>query len=106
MRSTIRRLLERRGATVVMAADGQEAETRLREGTFAVVLLDVMMPFLTGYQLLPIVRAAQPNARVMLMSGYTDAARGAGGEDEPDGFLEKPFTAKQMDEAIDKLLGR
>jgi len=106
VRSTIRRLLERRGASVQVAADGGEAASRLREGNFALVLLDVMMPKLTGYQLLPIARQTQPKARVLLMSGYADAARGRRGEDEPDLFLEKPFTAKQMDAAIDALLGR
>jgi signal transduction histidine kinase/CheY-like chemotaxis protein len=105
VRSTIRRLLERRGATVVVATDGGEAETHLREATFALVLLDVMMPRLTGYQLLPIVRETQPNARVLLMSGFTDGARG-GTQEEADAFLEKPFTAKQMDDAIDSLLER
>jgi signal transduction histidine kinase/CheY-like chemotaxis protein len=104
VRTTIRRLLERRKATVVTAADGAEAEASLHEGGFDLIVLDVMMPELTGYQLLPIARATNPNARVMLMSGYTDVARGAGGEAEPDAFLEKPFTSKGFDEAIDHLL--
>jgi CheY-like chemotaxis protein len=106
VRSTIRRLLERRGATVVLASDGAEAAARLRDGSYSLILLDVMMPKLTGYQLLPIARTAQPSARVLLMSGYSDAARGAQGEDEPDTFLEKPFTARQMDAAVDALIDR
>jgi CheY-like chemotaxis protein len=106
VRNTIRRLLERREATVVVAADGAEAEARLREGPYAFIVLDVMMPGRTGYQLLPIARQTNPDARVMLMSGYTDVARGIGGEDEPDAFLEKPFTAKGFDDAIDLLVGR
>lgn len=103
VRSTIRRILERRGATVVTADDGGEAEARLAQGTYELVLLDVMMPKRTGFQLLPIARTLQPDARVMLMSGYSDGERG-GGTAEPDAFLEKPFTAKQMDEAIDAAL--
>jgi signal transduction histidine kinase/CheY-like chemotaxis protein len=104
VRTTIRRLLERRGATVVTAADGGEAAAQLREGEYALVLLDVMMPHLTGYQLLPIAREAQPKARLMLMSGYTDATRGSGAEVEPDAFLEKPFSAAVLDAAVDRLL--
>jgi two-component system, cell cycle sensor histidine kinase and response regulator CckA len=106
VRATIRRLLERRGAHVVLAADGEEAKMLLAREPYALVLLDVMMPKVTGYQLLPIARRTQPTARIMLMSGYTDAAGGAGGEDEPDAFLEKPFTANEMDTAVDRLLGR
>jgi CheY-like chemotaxis protein/two-component sensor histidine kinase len=103
VRSTIRRLLERRGATVIVASDGDEAATRLRERTYDLVVLDVMMPKLTGYQLLPIARETQPKAKVMLMSGYTDA-RGGNGQLEPDAFLEKPFTAKQLEDLIGTLL--
>jgi signal transduction histidine kinase/CheY-like chemotaxis protein len=106
VRATIRRLLERRGARVVVASDGEEAEQLLAKEPYALVLLDVMMPKRTGYQLLPIARRAQPTARIMLMSGYSDAARGSGAEDEPDAFLEKPFTAKEMDTAVDRVLGR
>jgi signal transduction histidine kinase/CheY-like chemotaxis protein len=103
--STVQRLLTRRGAQVVVAANGAEAKARLEDGVYQIVLFDVMMPELTGYQLLPIARALQPTARVMLMSGFTEHTRRASaGGDEPDAFLEKPFTAKVLDQAIDELL--
>jgi signal transduction histidine kinase len=103
--ATVRRLLERRGATVVVATDGAQAKARLSEGEYQLVLFDVMMPELTGYQLLPFARELQPNARVMLMSGYTDHSLAAGSGVEPDAFLEKPFTAKALDRAIEELFG-
>jgi two-component system cell cycle sensor histidine kinase/response regulator CckA len=103
VRSTVRRLLERRGATVVTANDGLEAQARMREEAFALVLFDVMMPGLSGYELLPIARKLQPHAAVMLMSGFTERSR-ADSEDEPDIFLEKPFSTKTLDKAIEELL--
>jgi signal transduction histidine kinase len=103
VRATVKRLLERRGATVVTASDGTEAEARLRDGDFGLVLLDVMMPGANGYELVPIARATQPATPVMLMSGYTEQERGTGA-DEPDLFLEKPFTTKTLDAAIEDLL--
>lgn len=107
VRATIKRLLDRRGAEVVLASDGAEAHAKLSDGAYHVVLFDVMMPELTGYQLLPHARRLQPNATVMLMSGYTDQQRTAfAGDDEPDVFLEKPFTAKVLDRAIDEVLAR
>ncbi|HEU4613088.1 MAG TPA: response regulator, partial [Kofleriaceae bacterium] len=102
--ATVKRLLQRRGATVVVATDGAQAKAMLAEGEYHVVLFDVMMPELTGYQLLPFARELQPNARVMLMSGYTDHSRAAGTGPEPDAFLEKPFTASALDRAIEELL--
>jgi CheY-like chemotaxis protein len=46
----------------------------------------------------------QPDLPVILMSGYTARIRGEGGEDEPDAFIEKPFTAAVLDAAIDEVL--
>jgi CheY-like chemotaxis protein len=91
-------------AQVVVAANGAQAKVRLTQGEYHIVLFDVMMPELTGYELLPVARELQPKAKVMLMSGYTEHTRRGGGSDEPDTFLEKPFTAKTLDAAIDGLL--
>ncbi len=104
VRATVRRLLERRGATVVVAADGSEAEARLRDEQFQLVVTDVAMPGATGWEVLAVARATQPNVRVVLMSGYTEKLRGTGSEDEPDAFLEKPFTAKGLDSTVDEVL--
>jgi two-component system nitrogen regulation response regulator GlnG len=104
VRATVRRLLERRGATVVVAADGQVAEARLRDERFDLVVVDVVMPGHNGYDVLAVARATQPRLPVILMSGYAERTRGEGGEDEPDAFIEKPFTAKVLDAAIDEVL--
>jgi len=101
VRSTVQRMLVRRGAVPVVVADGAEAERMLRAQKFDVVLLDVMMPHLTGYQLVPIAREAQPTTPVILMSGYTDQARGV---EPPDMFLEKPFNASMLEAAIHNVL--
>jgi CheY-like chemotaxis protein len=106
VRATVRRLLERRGATVVVAADGLEAEARLRDEQFHIVVSDVSMPGCSGYDVLVVARATQRDVRVVLMSGYTEKLRGEGNEDEPDAFLEKPFTAKVLDTTVDEVLRR
>jgi PAS domain S-box-containing protein len=104
VRSTVRRLLERRGATVVLAANGVEAEERLRDERFDLVITDVVMPGRGGYDVLATARAVDPRCPVLVMSGYTDRARGEGGDQEPDRFLEKPFTARVLDAAIDDVM--
>jgi two-component system cell cycle sensor histidine kinase/response regulator CckA len=102
VRNTVRRLLERRGANVEVAIDGSDAEQKL-DGSFGLVILDVSMPGRTGYDVLAIARRRFPQTPVLLMSGYTEHTRGAGGE-EPDGFLEKPFTARALDALIDQIM--
>jgi len=51
-RETLARYLERLGHTVTMAENGQEAFVMLERCSFDLVLLDIMMPVLNGYELL------------------------------------------------------
>jgi two-component system cell cycle sensor histidine kinase/response regulator CckA len=102
VRTTVRRLLERRGAQVEVAVDGTDAEQKL-DASFGLVITDVAMPGRTGYDVLATARRRYPELPVLLMSGYTELKRGAGGE-EPDGFLEKPFTARALDTLIDEVM--
>jgi CheY-like chemotaxis protein/anti-sigma regulatory factor (Ser/Thr protein kinase) len=52
LRELLRRMLEREGYAVVEAGDGQAALERLREGTPGVILLDLMMPVMDGFEFL------------------------------------------------------
>jgi CheY-like chemotaxis protein len=97
VRATVQRLLERRAASCEVAADGAEAEALLRRGRFDVVLLDVMMPKRTGYELVALARATQAAAPVILMSGFSEQASDV---EPPDAFLEKPFHGAALEEAI------
>ena len=101
VRATVQRLLARRAAHAVVAADGAEAEQLLRTQQFDVVLLDVMMPRRTGYELVPVARETQPHAPVILMSGYSEQASNV---EPPDAFLEKPFNGQQLEETIHSAL--
>jgi DNA-binding response OmpR family regulator len=56
-REVLARRLERQGHIVALAASGQEALDLLRAGKFDLVLLDVMMPEMNGYQVLQYMKA-------------------------------------------------
>jgi class 3 adenylate cyclase len=51
-RDLLSRRLQRQGFTIVMAEDGQQALDKIRSQSFDLVLLDVMMPQMNGYQVL------------------------------------------------------
>lgn len=99
VRALTRHLLERLGYTVTMAADGREAValfTELRHES-PLVLLDLTMPHLDGAGALRAIRAIEANARVVLMSGYSEHATmqqqlGHGVR----GFLQKPFRLEEL----------
>ena len=78
------------------AANGTEALAALErlEGRIDLVICDVVMPGMSGQEVVERLRARRPEIRVIFMSGYTDNVVLRHGilEGEYD-FLEKPFSA-------------
>jgi DNA-binding response OmpR family regulator len=90
LRAVIRAVLEDEGIAVETAATGVRALARIHEQPPAVVLLDLQMPVMDGWQLHRRMRELGVQSRVIYMTGWrlarTEAARyGA------DGYLAKPF---------------
>jgi CheY-like chemotaxis protein len=55
------------------------------------VLTDIVMPQMSGFELAQELAGRTPAVKVLFMSGYRDKAFGANGE-PPRAFLQKPFT--------------
>jgi PAS domain S-box-containing protein len=99
--------LERAGYEVLTAADGAEALriSDAHEGLFDAVVLDVVLPRVRGPEVAERLRARQPTARVLFMSGYrTEEASLPAGPDGQRRFLPKPFTAARLAEKIGELV--
>lgn len=74
LRMLVRAALERPGdVAIVEAADGLQVLTLAREHDFDSVLLDLSMPGRSGLEVLPELRALQPKARIVVLSGFADA---------------------------------
>ncbi|MDH4189870.1 MAG: response regulator, partial [Betaproteobacteria bacterium] len=87
-------ILEREGYRVVHAADGRAAETEINAEPVALVVLDVMLPFFDGFELLAKIRARPEWAGVPVImltarSQESDIVRAldAGASD----YMVKPF---------------
>ena len=100
LREMVREVLEAAGYAVNEARTPAVAEAAVRRSGNAVDLLltDVIMPGLAGPELAARLRASNPRARVLFMSGYTDEMIGtrAGGLDPELSFLPKPFTFETL----------
>jgi CheY-like chemotaxis protein len=70
VRRSAHAILGRLGCIVETARDGQEALTMARLSTYDVVLADIRLPDVSGYDMYQRVRQAQPQARVVLMTAY------------------------------------
>jgi CheY-like chemotaxis protein len=99
--------LERAGFRVVQAVDGEQALALARELHPTLAVLDVMMPRLTGTEVLEALRAdpATRDLRVILLSARAqenDIERGlAAGA---DAYLAKPFQAPELLELVQRML--
>ncbi len=70
VRRSAHSLLGRWGCTVETARDGQEALIMARLGSYDAIVADIRLPDMDGYEVYCKLKAAQPQARLILMSGY------------------------------------
>jgi chemosensory pili system protein ChpA (sensor histidine kinase/response regulator) len=109
MRRVTQRLLERRGAKVYTARDGLDAITVLQEHTVDVILLDIEMPRMDGYQFATHVRN-DPKLRalpiIMITSRSGEKHRAKAIEIGVNDYLSKPYQESQLIAAIQALVGR
>jgi signal transduction histidine kinase/ActR/RegA family two-component response regulator len=99
VRTTLERLLVRQGYWVVSARNGAEALERFEEcgGTIDAVLTDIVMPELSGRELVARLRERDPELRVLFMSGYDEKALRPGGALPPGArAIVKPFTIADL----------
>jgi len=67
-----RLLLEEIGCQVQTADGGQQALEMFHSGAFDVVVTDYRMPLMNGIELISQIRAAKPDARIILLSGFVE----------------------------------
>ncbi len=99
LRPMILEILEAAGYNVLESADPQEAILRARdhEGRLDLVLTDVIMPHMSGPELVAAVRTLRPEIKALFMSGYTSDAIGRHGViDAHVHFLQKPFNSDAL----------
>ena len=102
-------LIKRAGHEVFVARDGQEALDLLRAHRPQLVLLDVMMPRKTGFEVCAELRAddAIKDTLVLMLTAKgrdTDVAKGRGVG--ADAYMTKPFSTKELVAKVDELLAR
>jgi PAS domain S-box-containing protein len=95
LREVVVRVLTRNGYEVIALPCGNEALGVLAEDRkIALLLTDVVMPGISGPELVQKAAALRPDVRHLFMSGYPDAL--TGGVGAGDAYLQKPFTAEAL----------
>jgi len=100
-------VLKTYGYNVLVAEEPQHAQ-KLSDTPgldIALVLTDVVMPTMSGRELVKRLTDKHPHLRVLYMSGYTDNVITSGGVLEPGlAFLQKPFTPALLANKVREVL--
>jgi len=107
VRNLVERVLNSRGYQVLSAGHGGDALqlAQARKGEIALVLTDIVMPAMSGRELVDALRSTRPDVRVLYMSGYTDDEIVRRGLHDPSmSFIQKPFTAENLALQVRKVL--
>jgi len=105
--TAVRRSLESEGFSVVVAVNGIDGDWQAREQRFDVIVLDVMLPGLSGYEICRRLRASGDTTPILFLTAkdgeYDEAdALDIGGDD----FMSKPFSPVVLVARLRALLRR
>jgi DNA-binding response OmpR family regulator len=106
LRETVAHLLEREGYRVVSAGDGREALEVFRAERPDVVLLDLMLPELSGMEVCRILRHESDVPILMLTARSSEIDKVVGLEVGADDYVTKPFSLPELLARVRALLRR
>jgi CheY-like chemotaxis protein len=101
-------VLSELGYDVLLASDGEEAMRMAELHGFDVLVTDLAMPRMTGWELIPRLRTQRPDLPVVVMTGFLPPngrevlLSGQGG---PLALVLKPFEINHLIRAIEKVIG-
>ena len=107
VRVVMRAILEQDGFTIEEAASGEAALDAVRDGPTDLVLLDLMMPGVDGYEFLRRLRGEPATAATPVV---VVSAKGADGREDAlaagaDDYFEKPFSPLALLRVVERTLG-
>ena len=102
----VRATLERDGLTVVTAGRGEDAVTIVSEERPDLVVLDVMMPGIDGFETLRRIRAQSQVPVILVTARVADADKLRGFQNGADDYLTKPFNPDELSARVAAVLRR
>ena len=106
VREVAREFLQISGYKVLEAKDGTEALSvaEAHGSSIDLMITDMIMPGMTGTELAAQMKELRPDMRVIFMSGYADYSGDGPPRDGKSLTLQKPFTRKQLTQAVHQVL--
>ena len=104
---SMKAMLERKGFEVEMVHDGEAGAEYAELGVYDLLILDVMMPKMDGYEVARRVRSSRCSTPILMLtakSGLEDRIKGLNAG--ADYYLTKPFDSRELLACINALLRR
>jgi DNA-binding response OmpR family regulator len=98
--------LRKDGYEVVCAFDGREALDRLRDSSFDLIVLDLMLPNVDGFEVCRQVRATSSVPIIMLTARVEEIDKVLGLELGADDYITKPFSVREFRSRVKAVLRR
>jgi CheY-like chemotaxis protein len=113
VRATIRTILEFEGHEAILAGDGRQGLNALEEGIFDLLIVDIFMPGMDGFETIRFVRRQKPGIPIVVISGASSHSFSPA---SPDFLsmatklgavrsLRKPFKHRELAAAIEECIG-
>ncbi|MCI0706363.1 MAG: response regulator [Ignavibacteriae bacterium] len=105
LRTVLGSELEGEGYVVQMAGDGDEAIKILESNAFDLILLDIKMPTVDGFEVLKFIKQKHPLSKVIMLTGFADLknaieSKKLGAED----FVSKPYDLVDLLTTVERVL--
>ncbi|MBI3195036.1 MAG: response regulator [Ignavibacteriae bacterium] len=106
LRTVLSGELVNEGYNVGTAADGDEAIAIIKQQPFDIVLLDIKMPKVDGFEVLKFIKKDYPDIKVIMLTAFADLknaieSKKLGAED----FISKPYDLVDLLTTIERVLG-
>jgi DNA-binding NtrC family response regulator len=105
LRTVLSGELASEGYDVRTAADGDEAVTEMGKATFDLVLLDIKMPRMNGFEVLKFIKEKHPKTKVVMLTGFADLKNAIESKKlGADDFVSKPYDLVDLLTTIERVL--
>jgi len=105
IRRLVEKLLQRRGIVIDTAHDGKQAIEKIAAGEFSVVVLDLMLPEVNGYEVIAYIKSRGLRLPVVVVSAVSQQSLSRLDRDIVKLVISKPFDVHEFTAGIASLCG-
>lgn len=105
---TVKFILDAEGFETYTVFSGEECLKKIEEQAFDLVLLDIMMPKITGWQVFEEIRKTHPELKVAFLTviRYSNAVKEKLGKEGLAGYIAKPFENEDLVERVKSITSK